>query len=49
MQHQSDKDAREVEAIKTMMKDREEDYRRRAEAAERRSRELELDLKKLSA
>ena len=31
------------------MKDREEDYRRRTDAAERRSKELELDLKKLNS
>lgn len=49
MQHKSDKDAREVEAIKKLMRDREEDYRRRTDAAERRAKELEVDLKKLNS
>ncbi len=49
LEHKSDKDAREVEAIKKLMRDREEDYRRRTDAAERRSKELELDLKKLNS
>lgn len=49
LQHKSDKDAREVEAIKKLMRDREEDYRRRTDAAERRAKELELDLKKLNS
>ena len=49
LQHKSDKDSREVEAVKRLMKDREEDYRRRTDAAERRAKELELDLKKLNS
>ena len=49
LQHKSDKDSREVEAIKKLMRDREEDYRRRTDAAERRAKELELDLKKLNS
>ena len=49
MQHKSDKDAREVEAIKKLMRDREVDYRRRTDAAERRAKELEVDLKKLNS
>lgn len=49
LEHKSDKDSREVEAIKKLMRDREEDYRRRTDAAERRSKELELDLKKLNS
>ena len=49
IQHKSDKDSREVESIKKLMRDREEDYRRRTDAAERRSKELELDLKKLNS
>jgi hypothetical protein len=49
LQHKSDKDAREVEAIKKLMRDREEDYRRRTDAAERRAKELEVDLKKLNS
>ena len=49
MQHKSDKDAREVEVIKKLMRDREEDYRRRTDAAERRAKELEVDLKKLNS
>ncbi len=48
LQHKSDKDTREVEAIRKMMRDREEDARRRIDAAERRSKELEVDLKKLN-
>jgi hypothetical protein len=31
------------------MRDRDEDYRRRTDAAERRAKELELDLKKLNS
>jgi chromosome segregation ATPase len=49
IQHKSDKDSREVESIKKLMRDREEDYRRRTDAAERRAKELELDLKKLNS
>jgi hypothetical protein len=49
IQHKSDKDSREVESIKKLMRDREEDYTRRTDAAERRAKELELDLKKLNS
>ncbi len=49
LEHKSDKDNREVEAIRKLMRDREEDARRRIDAAERRSKELEVDLKKLNS
>lgn len=36
LQHKADRDSRETEAIKKLMRDREEDARRRVDAAERK-------------
>ena len=49
LQHKADRDSRELDSIKKLMKDREEDARRRIDTAERRSKELEVDLKKLTS
>jgi hypothetical protein len=48
LQHKSDRDSRELEAIKKLSRDRDEDSRRKVDAAERRARELEVDLQRLS-
>ncbi len=48
MQHKSERDSRELEAVKKLSKDRDEDAKRRIDAAERRSRELEVDIQRLN-
>jgi len=47
--NKADRDSRELDSIKKLMKDREEDARRRIDAAERRTKELEVDLKKINS
>ena len=44
----ADRDSRELENIKKMSREREEDSRRRVDALERRNQELEADLHKLN-
>lgn len=47
-QHKSERDTRELESAKKLMRDREEDGRRRIDVAERRQKELEVDLNKVN-
>ena len=47
-QSKADRDSRELDSLHKLMRDREEDARRRIDTAERRTRELEVDLKKLT-
>lgn len=48
LQHKGDRDGRELEAAKRLMTDREADARRRIDAAERRAKELEVDLNRVT-
>ena len=44
----SDRDQREIESLKKLAREREEDSRRRIDALERRNKELESDLHRLN-
>jgi regulator of replication initiation timing len=44
----SDRDQRELESLKKLAREREEDARRRIDAAERRTKELEADLHRIN-
>lgn len=48
LQHKADRDGRELEAAKRLMTDREADSRRRVDAAERRAKEMEVDLNRIN-
>lgn len=48
MRLKNDRDTRELESVKKLSREREEDTRRKMDAMERRTKELEADLHKLN-
>lgn len=48
MKMKNERDLRELESVKKLSKEREEDNRRRLDALERRNKELESDLHRLN-
>lgn len=44
----SDRDSREIESLKKVNREREEDSRRRIDTVERRNKELEVDLHRVN-